>query len=83
MLNDFEVWGENEMEFFTLPYLFEHRRRANHMWPLQCDYVMREISHTPRWANTRQTFAVKKYVFFFFLADHFNRLDPYLSPGIT
>ncbi len=23
MLDDFEVGGENEMEFFTLPYLFE------------------------------------------------------------
>jgi len=59
MLDDFEVGGENEMEFFALPRYF----RLRHAWPFQHDYVMRGASQSSaRWA-----FVVKKYVQFIYL----------------
>ncbi len=75
MLANFEVGGEKEMKFFTLPYLFwteVHRQRANRVWTFQHDYVMHEVADTQRRARARQAFVDKKsttFFFFFFLND--------------
>ncbi len=63
MPDDFEVGGENEMEFLPYSTFLNQSTQTKNVTTFQRDYVMHEVTDAHRRASARRAFVVKVYIY--------------------